>query len=178
VPAFEEAAVRKRYRFTKSSALGRLERAIPGRCTSPSDRAVCRYDYRPEPIAGPLRREHRAYRSRLVNDHRFCSAGTAAANRWLHDRRRPPHRGTRTAFRLNAPDGDEFFYLVNETMELILDGGDERAASVETRVVLRSGDAYIVPRGVWLRLESVEPSYLVHVTPGPNGSHRPRRTTA
>jgi hypothetical protein len=30
-----------------------------------------------------------------------------------------------------------------------------------------------VPRGIWHRLESVEPSYLVHVTPGPHGGHRP-----
>ena len=72
------------------------------------------------------------------------------------------------------PDGDEFLYVVSGTMELILDDGDERAAGVETRVLLRSGDAYVVPRGVWHRLEAVEPSYLIHVTPGPNGGHRPR----
>ena len=59
-------------------------------------------------------------------------------------------------------------------MELILDDGDQRAVGVETKVLLRSGDAYVVPRGVWHRLESVEPSYLIHVTPGPNGGHRPR----
>jgi mannose-6-phosphate isomerase-like protein (cupin superfamily) len=71
------------------------------------------------------------------------------------------------------PDGDEFLYVVRGTMELILDDGDEHAVGVETKVVLRTGDAYVVPRGVWHRLESVEPSYLVHVTPGPNGGHRP-----
>jgi mannose-6-phosphate isomerase-like protein (cupin superfamily) len=72
------------------------------------------------------------------------------------------------------PDGDEFLYVVSGTMELILDDGDERAVGVETKVLLRSGDAYVVPRGVWHRLEAVEPSYLVHVTPGPNGGYRPR----
>ena len=72
------------------------------------------------------------------------------------------------------PDGDEFLYLVSGALELILDTGDERAVGVETKVLLRSGDAYVVPRGVWHRLEAVEPSYLVHVTPGPNGEHRPR----
>jgi mannose-6-phosphate isomerase-like protein (cupin superfamily) len=72
------------------------------------------------------------------------------------------------------PDGDEFLYLVSGTMELILDDGDERAVGVETKVLLRSGDACVVPRGVWHRLEPVERSYLVHVTPGPNGGHRPR----
>ena len=72
------------------------------------------------------------------------------------------------------PDGDEFLYVVSGAMELILDDGDERAVGVETKVLLRSGDAYVVPRGVWHRLESVERSYLLHVTPGPNGGHRPR----
>jgi len=72
------------------------------------------------------------------------------------------------------PDGDEFLYVVSGMMELILDDGDDVAAGVETKVVLQSGDAYVVPRGVWHRLEAVEPSYLVHVTPGPNGGHRPR----
>lgn len=73
------------------------------------------------------------------------------------------------------PDGDELLYVVSGTMELILDDGDEEAPGVETTVVLRAGDAYIVPRGVWHRLETVEPSYLIHVTPGPNGGARPRR---
>jgi hypothetical protein len=54
------------------------------------------------------------------------------------------------------------------------DDGDERTVGVETKVLLRSDDAYVVPRGVWRRLESVEPSYLVHLTPGPNAGHRPR----
>jgi mannose-6-phosphate isomerase-like protein (cupin superfamily) len=72
------------------------------------------------------------------------------------------------------PDGDEFLYVVSGTMELMLDDGDERAVGDQTKVVLRSGDAYVVPRGVWHRLEPVEPSYLIHVTPGPNGGYRPR----
>jgi len=74
------------------------------------------------------------------------------------------------------PDGDEFLYVVSGTMELILDDGDERAVGVETKVLLRAGEAYVVPRGVWHRLEPVEPSYLVHVTPGPNGGYRPRNS--
>jgi mannose-6-phosphate isomerase-like protein (cupin superfamily) len=72
------------------------------------------------------------------------------------------------------PDGDEFLYVVSGTMELLLDNGDKREVGEETRVVLEAGDAYIVPRGIWHRLEPIERSYLVHVTPGPNGDHRPR----
>jgi mannose-6-phosphate isomerase-like protein (cupin superfamily) len=74
------------------------------------------------------------------------------------------------------PDGDEFLYVVSGAVRLILDDGDEKAVGTESTVLLRSGDAYIVPRGVWHRLESTEPSYLIHVTPGPNGEHRPRPT--
>jgi mannose-6-phosphate isomerase-like protein (cupin superfamily) len=72
------------------------------------------------------------------------------------------------------PDGDEFLYVVSGTMEVILDDGDEKSVGVETKVLLRSGEAYLVPRGVWHRVEAVEPSYLIHVTPGPNGGYRPR----
>jgi len=43
----------------------------------------------------------------------------------------------------------------------ILDDHNEWAVGVETAVLLRSGDAYVVPRGVSHRLEPVDPSYLV-----------------
>jgi mannose-6-phosphate isomerase-like protein (cupin superfamily) len=79
----------------------------------------------------------------------------------------PPHRGE------VHPDGDEFLYVVSGMIELILDDGDEGAVGTETKVVLRAGDAYVVPQGTWHQLETVEPTYLVHVTPGPNGGHRP-----
>jgi mannose-6-phosphate isomerase-like protein (cupin superfamily) len=71
------------------------------------------------------------------------------------------------------PDGDEFLYLVSGRLELILDDGDEGYVGTETKVVLGPGDAFVVPRGVWHRLVSVDPSHLVHVTPGPHGGHRP-----
>jgi mannose-6-phosphate isomerase-like protein (cupin superfamily) len=79
----------------------------------------------------------------------------------------PPHRGE------VHPDGDEFLYVVSGVIELILDDGDGQRVGTETKVVLRAGDATVVPRGVWHQLETVEPTYLVHVTPGPNGGHRP-----
>jgi mannose-6-phosphate isomerase-like protein (cupin superfamily) len=71
------------------------------------------------------------------------------------------------------PDGDEFLYVVRGTIEVILDDGDEHGVGAETRVVLEAGDAYVVPQGVWHVLQTREPSYLVHVTPGPHGGHRP-----
>ena len=72
------------------------------------------------------------------------------------------------------PDGDELLYVVEGEMEVILDDGDEHTVGTETRSRVRAGEAYVVPRGVWHRLESDEPYYLVHVTPGPQGGHRPR----
>jgi len=79
-----------------------------------------------------------------------------------------PHRGEM------HPDGDEFLYVVSGEMTLVLDDGDEHAAGAEMIVQLAAGDAYIVPRGQWHRLEAIETSCLVHVTPGPTGGHRPR----
>jgi mannose-6-phosphate isomerase-like protein (cupin superfamily) len=73
------------------------------------------------------------------------------------------------------PDGDELLYVVSGAMELILDDGDEHGPGVETSVHLAAGDVYVVPRGVWHRREALEPSHLVHVTPGPSGGYRPRR---
>ena len=71
------------------------------------------------------------------------------------------------------PDGDEFLYVVSGTIELVLDDGDEHKIGAETVLVLRAGDACVVPRGMWHRLTAVEPTYLVHVTPGPNCGYRP-----
>ena len=76
------------------------------------------------------------------------------------------------------PDGDEFLYCVSGSIELVLDDGDEHAIGTQTRVALHAGDASVVPKGVWHVLESKEPSYLVHVTPGPHGGHRPRPVSA
>jgi mannose-6-phosphate isomerase-like protein (cupin superfamily) len=76
------------------------------------------------------------------------------------------------------PDGDELLYAVSGTMVLVCDDGDEHRVGVETTVVLRAGDVCVVPRGVWHRLEAREPSFLVHVTPGPSGGYRPRAAPA
>lgn len=73
------------------------------------------------------------------------------------------------------PDGDELLHVVSGTMRLVLDDGDEESVGAETVVMLRAGDAYVVPRGVWHRVLAVEPSRLLHVTPGPNGGARPLR---
>ena len=72
------------------------------------------------------------------------------------------------------PDGDELLYLVSGRIDVILeDGGDVETVGVQRVEALQAGDAILVPRGVWHRVDVREPSHLVHVTPGPGGGHRP-----
>ena len=79
-----------------------------------------------------------------------------------------PHRGEM------HPDGDELLYLVSGRVDVILeDGGDETTVGVPRVETLQPGEAVLVPRGVWHRVDVREPSHLVHVTPGPGGGHRP-----
>jgi mannose-6-phosphate isomerase-like protein (cupin superfamily) len=80
----------------------------------------------------------------------------------------PPHRGEM------HPDGDELLYLVSGRIDVILeDGGDEVTVGAERVEPLHPGQATIVPKGVWHRVEVREPSRLVHITPGPADGHRP-----
>lgn len=82
------------------------------------------------------------------------------APRMLHD---APHGGER------HPDGDELLLLISGAVEVVLEEeGGKRVTA------LRPGQATIVPRGVWHRVRILQPSQIVHVTPGPGGEHRPR----
>jgi mannose-6-phosphate isomerase-like protein (cupin superfamily) len=61
------------------------------------------------------------------------------------------------------PDGDELLYLVEGAVDVILDTKDgERCVSLEPK------QAFVVPRGVWHRVEVKQPSCLLHFTPGRN----------
>jgi mannose-6-phosphate isomerase-like protein (cupin superfamily) len=66
------------------------------------------------------------------------------------------------------PDGDELLYLIAGavTVRLELPDGDRS-------VDLGAGDAVVVPKGIWHRITLREPGRLIHITPGPNGDHRP-----
>jgi mannose-6-phosphate isomerase-like protein (cupin superfamily) len=69
------------------------------------------------------------------------------------------------------PDGDELLYMVSGavTVRLELPEGE--------RVVdLGAGEAIVVPKGTWHRVHLREPGTLIHITPGPNGDHRPLDT--
>jgi len=78
-----------------------------------------------------------------------------------------PHRGEL------HPDGDEFLYVITGRMDVIVDDGDQDHAGDETVHHLGPGDACVVPRATWHRIEVVEPGRMVNITPGPHGGHRP-----
>lgn len=70
------------------------------------------------------------------------------------------------------PDGDELLYLVSGAMSLLLEMPDG-----DVEVELRTGDAVVLPKGVWHKLTLREACQLLHITPGPNGDARPLRPT-
>ncbi|MET0902130.1 MAG: cupin domain-containing protein [Acidimicrobiales bacterium] len=78
-----------------------------------------------------------------------------------------PHRGE------VHPDGDELLYVVSGRVDVVLDDGDQDEVGTETRTEVVAGQAYLVPRGVWHRVDVKEPTHLVHITPGPGDGHRP-----
>ena len=65
------------------------------------------------------------------------------------------------------PDGDEILIVLDGRIRVT--GDSEPDAPVE----LGPGEACIVPKGEWHRVSVVEPARFLHVTPGPNGEHRP-----
>ena len=80
----------------------------------------------------------------------------------------PPHNGEL------HPDGDELLYLISGRARVILDDGDQEHVGTERVQELEAGQAFIVPKGTWHRIDVLEPGRLVHITPGPGSAHRPR----
>lgn len=70
----------------------------------------------------------------------------------------PPHGGEM------HPDGDELLILISGNLRLLLDG--------RTPVDIAPGDAFVVPKGEWHRVEILSLVRLVFVTPGPNAEFR------
>lgn len=65
------------------------------------------------------------------------------------------------------PDGDEILYVISGRLQVV--GDSEPGNPIE----LTSGQSCLIPAGEWHQVIILEPSQLVHVTPGPNGDHRP-----
>ena len=72
-----------------------------------------------------------------------------------------PHRGE------VHPDGDEILYVVSGRLRVV--GESDPNMPVE----LGAGEACIVRKGEWHLVHVLEKTQLVHITPGPNGDHRP-----
>ena len=65
------------------------------------------------------------------------------------------------------PDGDEVLYLIDGKVRVMLETDPVQ------KLELYPGDGMIVPKGVWHRVDILEPSQIVYLTPGPNGEYRP-----
>ena len=72
-----------------------------------------------------------------------------------------PHGGERHL------GGDEVLYLIEGKAKLVFTDDPEPDVS------LNSGDVVIVPRGLWHRVEILEPCHFVYLTPGPKNEVRP-----
>ena len=65
------------------------------------------------------------------------------------------------------PDGDEILYLISGRVRVVfLDSDDDD-------IDLQPGDGLVVPKGVWHRVDILEPCQIVYATPGPNNEFRP-----
>lgn len=65
------------------------------------------------------------------------------------------------------PDGDEVLYLIDGKVRVTLE------TDPVLELEMHPGDGVIVPQGVWHRVDILEPSQIVYLTPGPGGKYRP-----
>ena len=65
------------------------------------------------------------------------------------------------------PDGDEILYLISGRVNVVFLDSDEEDIEVVP------GDGLVVPKGTWHRVDIIEPSQIVYLTPGPNNQFRP-----
>ena len=65
------------------------------------------------------------------------------------------------------PDGDEILYVISGRLRVT---GDSAATEP---LELGPGAACVVKKGEWHKVEVLEKTQLLHITPGPNGDHRP-----
>ena len=64
------------------------------------------------------------------------------------------------------PDGDEVLCVLSGRISVTTN-------DTPSPLTFEPGDVCIVPRGAWHRVHILEPARLLHLTPGPGGSHRP-----
>ena len=71
-----------------------------------------------------------------------------------------PHGGER------HPDGDEVLYLISGHVRIVF------VADPIDDIEVWPGQGLVVPRGLWHRVDIIEPSQIVYLTPGPNNEFR------
>lgn len=69
------------------------------------------------------------------------------------------------------PDGDEFVCVLSGSVSVTIDSAPEP-------LTLRAGEGCLIPQGEWHRVHLLEPTRLLHITPGPRGVHRSLATPA
>jgi mannose-6-phosphate isomerase-like protein (cupin superfamily) len=75
--------------------------------------------------------------------------------------RDPPHGGEL------HPDGDELIYVISGKVRVVGESAPHESCE------LGPGGACIVSKGEWHCVRILEPTRLLHITPGPQGDHRP-----
>ena len=65
------------------------------------------------------------------------------------------------------PDGDEVLYLISGRVNVVF------LNSPQAAVEMKSGEGLVVPKGMWHRVDILEPCQIVYLTPGPNNEFRP-----
>lgn len=64
------------------------------------------------------------------------------------------------------PDGDEVLYLISGHVRVVFP--DDPVDDID----VNPGDGLLVPKGMWHRVDILEPSQIVYLTPGPNNEYR------
>ena len=65
------------------------------------------------------------------------------------------------------PDGDEILYLISGRVRVVF--LDSTAEDID----VGPGNGLVVPKGVWHRVDIIEPSQIVYLTPGSNSQFKP-----
>jgi mannose-6-phosphate isomerase-like protein (cupin superfamily) len=65
------------------------------------------------------------------------------------------------------PDGDEILYLISGRVRVVF------LDSSMDDIDVMPGDGLVVPKGMWHRVDILEPCQIVYLTPGPNNEYRP-----
>ena len=68
------------------------------------------------------------------------------------------------------PDGDEILYLISGHVRVVFP--DDPIDDLD----VNPGDGLVIPKGMWHRVDILEPSQIVYLTPGPNNEYRPLDT--